>query len=101
MGFFRNDLPFRWRKISGFFDSLKNPGCESNRGSYLSETALSFWDSLKNDPSAGQRPAEGVRFTSSLAYRVEIQRQHAGAHMGAGHRLVGHQQDGAPMARLP
>ena len=22
MGFFRNDLPFRWRKISGFFDSL-------------------------------------------------------------------------------
>ena len=25
MGFFRNDLPFRWRKISGFFDSLKRP----------------------------------------------------------------------------
>ena len=22
MGFFRNDLPFRWWKISGFFDSL-------------------------------------------------------------------------------
>ena len=33
--------------------------------------------------------------------RVEIQRQHTGAHMGAGHRLVGHQQDGTPMARLP
>ena len=23
MGFFRNYLPFRWRKISEFFDSLK------------------------------------------------------------------------------
>ena len=25
MGFFRNYLPFRWRKISGFFDSLEAP----------------------------------------------------------------------------
>ena len=24
MGFFRNYLPFRWRKISGFFDSLRD-----------------------------------------------------------------------------
>ena len=24
MGFFRNYLPFRWRKISGFSDSLQN-----------------------------------------------------------------------------
>ena len=32
MGFFRNDLPFRWRKVSKFFDSLAPPAGNPARG---------------------------------------------------------------------
>jgi hypothetical protein len=32
MGFFRNYLPFRWRKISEFFDSLKLTGVRHKPG---------------------------------------------------------------------
>ena len=34
MGFFRNDLPFRWRKISEFFDSLRPAAASAGSGSF-------------------------------------------------------------------
>ena len=64
MGFFRNYLPFRWRKISGFFDSLTCPfstGCAGGRPS------RACWSA-----SPGRWPApDGGRFPGFLTVSIK------------------------------
>ena len=59
MGFFRNYLPFRWRKISGFFDNYSF--CRGTEARYL------YLDFLKSLHKSGQQPEKFVALSHCAA----------------------------------